>query len=453
MKKLILAAILITGAYTYAYKHNIFCRGLLSSHGEIAYNVYKYNSVKINPSRRSEMWQLQNSLDRRAEYYEIDHKKHGPPTEYRNYFDSIGYGVALGLLWKITGSLSYFDIQILQMLMFLLMMLLFYQIGIMLFDRKTAYLSCIALLAFTPLLYLNAQAFRDIWPFYSGVILAYVSLSFLLRDKSWLYPALGGAFIALFQFMRPASFTFIMTMGTVLFFSSFFTKQYKKTFLLIFILITTNIMFFWAPFMSYNKKAYNRYFVSPVCINMLVGLGEFKNKWGYSLSDGWYANFMEKNYPDKTWLERDDIAKEIFYNRVKENPFFYLTCIMRRIPRITFPGFPSFNYQDTHGLYTMYVNGTPIKDIFKLLSRSPIILWDFFIRHIYIGLYLLLAYLGMFMALVRKKYFAVSFLFLGLVAAGYPVILSHTEHRYLIPYYGFFPLFVGYFFSAIRRSK
>ena len=85
------------------------------------------------------------------------------------------------------------------------------------------------------------------------------------------------------------------------------------------------------------------------------------------------------------------------------------------------------------------------------------IIFDFVARHIYIGIFLLLAYLGMLIALIRKKYFALFFLFFGVIGAGCSVVLFHTEHRYLIPYYAFFPFFVGYLFNtlfpAISKTK
>jgi hypothetical protein len=59
-----------------------------------------------------------------------------------------------------------------------------------------------------------------------------------------------------------------------------------------------------------------------------------------------------------------------------------------------------------------------------------------------------LAYLGLMLALIRKKYFAVAIILLGIIAAGYSVVFLHTEHRYLIPYYTFFSFFVGYLFSG-----
>jgi hypothetical protein len=424
-----------------------------STHGEIAYNVYRYNSVKINDHRRGEVYWKQINLDRRVDYYEIDHEKFGPPTHYRDYFDTIGYGTLIGLLWKITGSLNFLDIQILQILLFALMIILFFYIGLMLFGEKVATYSCIALLAFFPATYLNVQVFRSIWPFYSSVVLAYVSLAFLLKNKSWVLPIAGGTFVALCQFMRPAAFILLLTISTVLIATAFFTNKYKRTLLLIFILFFTNILFFWIPFGFYNKKVFNRYIVNPSGINLFCSLGEFKNPWGYQLSDGWYANFMKKNHPklNSGTPECDDKAKEYFYKAIKERPLFYPLNVLKRIPRLIFPGLPWFNYQDTHGLYTMYMHGTTVKELLRIVLRKPIIFWDFVARHIYIGLFLLLAYLGIFLALIRKKYFAVVFLLLGIIAAGCSVVFLHTEHRYLIPYYTFFSFFVGYLLSGRKN--
>ena len=142
------ASLCINGIFLYINKKNLFFEGLMKHHGEIAYNLYQHNSIKINPERAGILGILEGEKNRRVDYYEIDHESYGPPTQYRNYYDSIGYGVVIGLLWKLTHSLDYFDIQFLQIILFSLILLLFFQIALMLFDRRTAILSCISLLLF-----------------------------------------------------------------------------------------------------------------------------------------------------------------------------------------------------------------------------------------------------------------------------------------------------------------
>ena len=458
-------SIILNSAYLYVYRKNIYCDGLLKPHGEIAYNLYKHNSTKINPERAGKLAILEHQTGKRADYYEIDHESYGPPKQYRNHLDTIGYGFLIGLLWKITGSLNYLDIQLLQLLLFSLMLLFFYQIAFMLFGtRQTALFSCIALLLFFPAIFLNVQVCRDIWPFYSSVILIYAICKYLHSKSDYITPTIAESLVGLMQFMRPHSFTLILTTCTVLVGYIFFSKvspstkaspstyeRFIKITKLIFIIFATNILFFWVPFMAYNKIAYNRYVVSASGIALIHGLGEFDNPWGYKLDDAWYTEFMEKNYPDLTPLEQEEKTKELFYKAVKENPWYYIRSVLRRIPRFIAPGLPSFNYQDKAEIYHMYMTGTPISKLIKIVTRSPMILFDFVARHLYIGLFLFLAYLGLLLALFKRRFFAFFLLFFGVIATGYSIILIHPDHRYIIPYYTFFAMFVGYLFSEIRR--
>jgi hypothetical protein len=287
---------------------------------------------------------------------------------------------------------------------------------------------------------------RDIWPYYSAVILCY-SILYYLRDKSLKIPIIGGIFIALFQFMRPPTFMLILTSSFFLILYAIFSKKFLPVIKLLLTIAITNILFFWLPFMTYNKIAYDRYIVGPTGINLIQGLGEFPNKWGYKLSDGWFANYMNTNHKNLNNIERDDKARELFFKAIKEDPQYYLSCLFRRIPRLILPGLPSFNYQDTKEIYLLYVTGTPVKELVNMVVREPIILIDFIARHIYIGLFLFFAYLGMLLALIRRRFFELFFIYIGVISASYTVIFAHTDHRYLIPYYAFFAIFVGYFFA------
>jgi len=446
---LFLFSLLINGIFLYVYRKNIYCNGPLRQHGEVAYNVYRYNSTKINPNRLGALCCLEVKNKQRADYYEIDHEQYGPPTQYRSHSETVGYGVLLGLLWKLTHSLNFFDIQLLQLLLFSFLLLLFYQIALMLFNQRTALFSCIALLLFFPAIYLNVQAMRGIWPYYSAVILLYVSLSYLQKQVSIIVPIIGGVAIALCQFMRTPMFLHVVTTAVVLFGYALTTKELRSVFKLLLVLFITNLLFFWAPFAAYNKMAYNRYLVSSSGLNFIQGLGEFENPWGYHLCDGWYLNFMKKNYPGLTPLEWDDKSKDLFFKAIKENPVFYIKNLLLKMPRLILPGLPWFNYQDTKRIYWMYVHGTPLREIFSIITRKPIIFWDFLARHLYIGLFLLLAYLGILLMLIRKKFFAFSLIFFGIIIVGYSVIFAHIDHRYLVPYYAFFALFVGYLFAQI----
>jgi hypothetical protein len=450
---LFICALAINFIFLYFNHKNIFCNGQLRYHQEMGYNVFKYNSVKLNWKRIGAICKKEGQNKKRADYYEIDHEKHGPPTEYMDQHDTIGYGVLIGLVWKVTRSLNLLDIQILQILIFSLLMFLFYQIAFFFFKKKKIAFMCgISLLFFLPVIYLNVQANRDIWPYYAGVIILYSILKYFFGNGSWKILLAGGSLFGLIQWMRqPLVFPMILTITTISIFYMLIKKySLKKIFLFFAILIGTNILFFWIPNSTYNKIVHDKYFVGPVGINLLTSLGEFPNKWGYEMGEGWFCSFMKKNFNIVTYdNECEEKAIEIFWQSVKEEPLFYIKTIIKRIPRLLFPGLPWFNYKDTVEIYTLYVTGTPISQLVKLICRSPVILIDFASRHIYVGIYLLLAYLGMLFAFIRKKYIFLSFVYLGIIVSSYSTILTHTEHRYLIPAFAFFSLFVGYFIHLL----
>ena len=459
---LALAAFAINLVFLHFNKKNIFVDGLLKSHGEVAYNLYKYNSIKVNYARMGPLAQLEQQTGKRGDYYEIDHESFGPGQNYRNHFDTIGYGVLIGLLWKLTHTLDYFDIQLLQVLLFSLLMFLVYAIAFMLFaSKRTALFSCIALLAFFPIHYLNVQVFRDIYPYYASIILLFTAIRFLFHRGSWGLLTFGSISFGLLQWMRPTLFLTLCLSLIVLLGYAFFSSnlKLKRSFVFAGSMLLGNLIFFWIPFATYNKIAYDQYLVGPAGINLIQGLGEFPNKWGYQLSDGWYGNYSRKHFGEQAdQLQLDDNQRGVFFDAKMKNlfwksawqdPWFYLTTLRKRVVRLIFPGLPWFNYQDTKELYLMYLTGTPLKEIIKIIFREPLIAFDFFARHIYIGFFLLFAYLGILLAIFRKKYLVVLLLFVCIIGSSYSVVFAHVDHRYLIPFYGIFPFFVGYLFSEL----
>jgi hypothetical protein len=208
------------------------------------------------------------------------------------------------------------------------------------------------------------------------------------------------------------------------------------------------------PFVSYNNYAYGRNFVGPVGQNLLEGLGEFSNKWGYRLEDYWFGNFIRENYGlIKGTQEADDKAKELFLEAVKEEPLFYLKSVLRRIHRVLLPALSWFPWLYNDAYYDQ-IEG--LKDrIMYLVSHIADwrVLLDIIVRHIYVRLYLFIGYIGMAFLLIRKKYFPFFLLYGGIIVSSYSVVFSHVEHRYLIPAFGVFPFFVGYALFELYKMK
>jgi len=416
-----------------------FYRGMATSPGEIAYNVYKYNSTLINPDRGSFIHNLQEQEDRIVQYAEIDHSLFNPGTIYKYIADTVGYGIIIGLLWKVTKSLHYRDIQLLQIILYSLCLILVYGIALMLFHSTAIALACgIAHLFYFPGTYLNVHTLRDAWIYYGLIVLLYVFVRYLKNQKGLLTAIGGCSFFAWCQFIRPPLFSLLLILSCVAFCYAFFDQTVRKaTILFLAVAWTTNIFFFWIPFVAYNMVAHGRAFVSTAGQNLIEGLGEFKNPWGFSVSDDNFANFMQKNYGLHCGsLECDDKARELFWDIVRTHPWFYITTLIRRLHRIFLPALPWFSYVEEQGSLTF-------KEKLKALPHSPHLFFDIVGRQIYIRLYLIIGYLGLLLLLIHKNYFAAMVL-TGSIISSWTVFFTHVEHRYLIPYYALFSLFVGY---------
>lgn len=437
----VLALMLNFVFFFFNYKTKYFS-GLLHPHGEVAYNLYKYNSVKINKARLEELGRQEFLQEKRIDYADIDHEKLGEPTSFRNVLDSIGYGVVLGLIWKITGSLRYRDIEFVQIFIFSFLMFLFYQIAMFLFfDRRVAIASCVALLLFFPIFHQNVLAMRDIWVFYGLVCLLYGILACFYEKISILGLILLCSFFAICQFMRPPSFTIVLSITFILIVIMFLKIfSFKKILKILMCLWGTNILFFWAPFIVYNKIAYNKFFVSPVGQNLLLGLGECENPWGYKLSDSWFDVFMHKTYGEVGGtVECDQKAKELFYESVAEKPLLYFKIVLRRFLYILLPPLPWIG-----SLWNVVAVHKTLRDKFYSIITSFVSLADFLVHYIYIWFFLLCGYLGLIFLFIKKKIMAIGIVFLGGIVPIWSIVLSHSEPRYLVPTYALFAFFVGY---------
>ncbi len=209
----------------------------------------------------------------------------------------------------------------------------------------------------------------------------------------------------------------------------------------------TNFLFFWVPFWAHNKIFYDRYVVGPAGQDLLEGLGEFENKWGFKLDDVWFGAYIRSKYGLRDGTPAfDDAAKKEFWKAYWQDPFFYWTCIAKRSSMLILPP-----------LYAIYMKDSPFRgdgSYFEKIKRafsSRALLWDFFVRHVYVRLFLLLGYLGAILLLVRRKYFALAII-LSIIAGGFGKLPSHIEYRYLIPFYWIFALLVGFAIAEIYRA-
>jgi hypothetical protein len=417
---LVVLALILNGIFLFLYDATQFF-AISQLHGQVGYNLVCYNSCNINSKLTTYCGQLQQQQNCLIDYAEIKNINFGFPQEIFPINDTIGYGVVLGLLWKLTNSFRFLDIQFLQIIIYTIVLLLYYQTCLLLFgDSFTAFLCSVVQLFFFPLLWLNVQPVRDIWAYYGSVILLYGIVQFLFsfkQPKSWIIIALCGALFSICQYIRPSAFLVLITLSAVSFLYAMYTKQTKKIICMLIIIWFMNILFFWLPFAAYNMRAYNRFFVGPVGQDLLEGLGEFENPWNYHLCDRWLASYIGEKYHVKYGTpEFDDAAKQEFDAAFKENPLFYIRAIVKRIPRIILPALPWI--YDTN-------------DSWKLVLSK----W-------YMRLFLIFGYIACLYALLQKRFFVLA-LTVAILLAGLGKLPSHIEYRYLIPFYWVFSLPIG----------
>jgi preprotein translocase subunit SecG len=446
---LFISSFLMGFVFLFFNYHNNYYLGLLNTHGEIGYNIYQYNSIKINPVRAKYIRSLQKERSRMVDYAEIDHQRFGPPTKYRSINDTIGYGVLLGLLWKLTGSLRYLDVQILQILMFAFLMFLLYSIAFMLFGSMRIALWCgIAQLCFLPIFYQNAQVMRDIWAYYAIAVLLWSVATMLYTRSNYWVLAVGAIVFSLMQHMRPTVSTSLGLISLCLVFSVLFDRtMLKKITAILAILWVVNGLVFWLPFVSYNKVAYNHWIVMPSGQWLVEGLGEYPNRWDFKLSDCWLGEYIEKKYDvHYGTAEFDDKAKEEFWTAYHDNPWYFYKNVISRVPQMILPGLSWNNYTNLSKSHTYHSFWEKV----KIKLAAPFSSWaafiDFLTRQIYLCIFLLLGYAGMLLALLRRRYLALMLILAAGIIPAYACILSHIEYRYVTPFYGVFSLFVGYFF-------
>lgn len=441
-------SLVINGVFLWInYQNKDYCYGILMPHGEVGYNFYKYNSIKINPERMELIKKLQEKSDVLINYSDISPEKFGGPTAYRSVYDTVGYGVVLGLIWKITKSLRYVDVQILQIIIFSFLMILIYQIALMLFGSATvAFICSIALLCFFPIIFQNVQANRDIWAYYGIVILLYAFLAYK-QKKSLITLIIGFSLFSIMQFIRPIIVLVPLFLCGVLGWHYIYRRKTLKPFLIILLLfVLTNGFFFWLPFCAYTKKAHNRYFVGSAIL-LIEGLGEEENKWGYKLDDAWYEFFMRDTYGLKAGTpQSEDKAKEIFWIAFKEDPVFFFKLFLKRCVSAILPNLPWSFYPES-----LYENCSTFLDKIKISFFSTKVFLDFWSRLLYVRLFLIGGYIGALLLLLRRRYFD-FLLLLGIVISSGVIFPSHIEYRYLVPFYAVpFPLFLGYLIMQLKK--
>ncbi|HGJ66494.1 TPA: hypothetical protein ENS27_14115 [bacterium] len=116
----ILAAISVTIFFWYGPSDVHYT--ITENHAMVGFSLFRYNDIWVDAAIAKHVRKdgLQGSVQilkniRSSGMVQLEGKR--LPFSIN---DTIGYGVLLGLLWKITGSPSVFDAQLLQMILYVL---------------------------------------------------------------------------------------------------------------------------------------------------------------------------------------------------------------------------------------------------------------------------------------------------------------------------------------------
>ena len=400
------------------------------------YNFFAHNCVKVNNYRIGYVDKLQKKKKTLIDYSEIDHQKFARPVRNRSVLDTIGYGVVLGFLWKLTGSLKYIDVQILQILLFSFLMFFVFYIALILFgNTKIAFYCGIAETLFFPIIFQNIQAHRDIWAYYGVILFLYASLKYFFNGLSlkalFIFLSLSG----ICQFIRPSVFSCFVAITFVFAIYGFFVNKMhkKKATLFLVVSIIANFLFFWVPFARFNLNSYEKIFVGPVGHGLLACLAQYPNKWGYVCSDG----KINKIVTEKTssHIELDNKKRSIFFKLIKEEPLYFASVVLRNNLKLLLPNLPWNHYPKK--FESLSFKEKLIKSISSFDTFFIVILKSF-----YTFLFIILGYFGMFFVFLRKKYFVLALLLFGVMIGSRSFL--HLDYRYVIPYYWVLSFFVGF---------
>lgn len=438
---LVILAACVNLFFLYMHNPHIYF-AITQAHGQIGYHLYNCNQLGIDPLLTKQVNKKMQKQQQLIDYNTVTcdtHHEHGSfPIN-----DTIGYGVLLGLLWKITGSLKFFDVQVLQIILFSILMLFYYQLAYLLFGSSSIAFVCgIAHLFFFPLLAYNVMPVRDIWAYYGLLILAYATIA---CNNGQITSSALIAYILFFcicLWMRPT-----LSLASALFtLLALHTHGRKKSLRYVATVWTITGLFFWLPSIYYNKINYNRYFVSPAGQSLLEGLGEIANPWEHQLNDEYVNEFISTKYHLQYGTPAfDEAAMKEFVICVKENPWHYITTLIYRLPDILLPGLQWIFYTQSP-----YARCITLWEKLDLIFSCPAQLLNFFARHIWMRMYLLLSYIGLYFIWRHQQYKAFLIIAICLLS-GLSTYPSHIEYRYIVPFYWILSLSLGYLWYYVMN--
>ena len=334
--------------FLFVYGNENYHMGSLVTHGEVGCNMARYGVPKLNSDRIALISNMQVEKGHMVDFSDVENISFGPPDRFIPINDTIGYGIILGCLWKLTGSLWYLHVQVLQIILYLLCLPLIYRLSKILFGSdRVAFLSMLLVGAFFPLMYMNIHPVRDVWAFYGLVVLLNAVVGYLSQRLAFIAVVLSSIFCAIAQWIRPTLFGPVSAVLFVI----LSPKIRKRAVFLVVVFGVVNILFFWTPFIYHNQVAYGRSFVGPVGQDLWQGVGRFENKFGCSCSDPAFGRMLDSNNLEYGTPEGDDKGEEVALSAIKDDPIRHLKNMFSLIPEMICPlmsavpqGFPGGGY-------------------------------------------------------------------------------------------------------------
>ncbi len=406
-------------------------------HIPLAYNFYKYGT--LSEIKEDIEYKTQKAIP--AHIYEQPEK----PT----INDTVGYAFLVGALWKITGSLDLLDVQLLQIIMFCLMVFFLYEIFFLLFQNAAvAFIGCLLIDFWYHLILMNVTPSRDIWGYYGGVILAYVLLKlFLSKAYSYQKVFFGASFFAFCQFLRPNIVGQCATLCAAIFVLFYFYKKdaIKQCLRGIAIVVFANILFFWAPFIVFNKLVYDRYFVGPVGHGLLASLGTVENPWSLKCDDEKIIIHVRETQhinEEHGSAALNDAGVQEFLKLLKENPFVYIAAVWNSFQSALFfeaQAVMHFFYKCFHDSAFFTSKVQEAWGLGKGLFLLKIL------EHFSSKVLRNLGYIGLIILMFQRRFIPVIYLVGGVFLGMWILMFSHFEERYVIPFSWPFAAFAAYF--------
>jgi hypothetical protein len=323
-----------------------------------------------------------------------------------------------------------------------------YGLALLLFQSvHIAFIIGLSHLFFLPIIYQNVQALRDMWVYYALVVLLCSLAAYYKRVMSLPLFAGGIALFSVLELVRPTSlYSFIAAL--FFFIMGGFLQQHERSrvWKAVGVMIGTNVLFFWTPYITYNQIAYGRPLASPWGYLLFQGLAEYENPWGFKLDDEWAGGYMKERYNVQYGtVEFTDKSKEVFFKALYEKPSHFIFSVLRRLPAMILPTFMWVNY------FFMPLKKKPLRSLWERIRdkcREIVSSWrvlcDCASHYISMPLFFFLGYVGFVLMFLHGNYFAVSLLMLVGILPAYHCLIAHIEPRYIVTFYVFFSFGVGY---------